>query len=184
MLCVGVAFNALANSRYTLRRAVTMFAYGRRAKHLYEHRIVNIRAERIFDGIQVCPVPIGRDLHPVTEPRSEIGDKAIGCVGRSVAKRPGQNKLAISIHPNPKPHIASLGTPRGDFSGAVLILATNANAEIHCVTLEPSSIALMPSACMMPQTRGNFFYYLITRHGSREGPRMRGFDDNRREDYL
>ena len=61
VLRIGIAFDAMFDCASANGGAIAFFAFGGRAVNLHKLRIVNIRAEGLFDGFDVCPVSVTCD---------------------------------------------------------------------------------------------------------------------------
>ena len=81
------------------RRAVATHAPRRCSVDFHELSIIDIGAERLLDGFKVGPVSVGRELHLVSEPETQIVHEREGIFGIASANEIGDNQLAIWHRP-------------------------------------------------------------------------------------
>jgi hypothetical protein len=62
VLRVGVAADGLRRNTDALCRAVARLAFGIRAVHLVQHRLINLQAERTLNGFEVHAMAVRRQL--------------------------------------------------------------------------------------------------------------------------
>jgi hypothetical protein len=53
-------------------RAVPLFVSWLRAVNLLEHRVVDVRAEGVFDRVQIGLMAVGGELYAIPQPSSDI----------------------------------------------------------------------------------------------------------------
>jgi hypothetical protein len=69
---LGIPLNTLALHADTLRRALARFTVLRCPIQFNQHGIINVRTEWRFNGFQIGPVSIGRQLHPVFQSPGQV----------------------------------------------------------------------------------------------------------------
>ena len=73
-----------------------------------QHRVINISAKGIFYSLQIGPVRIGCNLHPMTQAGSLRSAHKPPCSASiSAAQHPCGNQSRICANGSPQPHIAS-----------------------------------------------------------------------------
>jgi hypothetical protein len=63
VLLVRLPDDLFRASSDALRRAVARVIWAIRAIELHQHGVIDIRSERLFNGLQLCLVAVGGQLH-------------------------------------------------------------------------------------------------------------------------
>lgn len=124
MLRVGFTHQRHDARPHALRGAVALLFAGIRAVYLDEHGVVYIAAERVFHGIQVWLVPVGRQLYAMTETAREILNEFGSGSAVARSNHPARDKLRVRINRGPRPH-ATDSELILLFDGYVLVLRAN-----------------------------------------------------------
>ncbi len=108
---------------------------------LLEHRVVHVQVERRFNCLQIRPVSVRRQLHPMPQPLSQIVHEVVR--GRQItgADPPRRHELSVGINGRPGPHVAC--TLRGVLRSLDVLLLR--------VDEAPNLVALDPATRQVPQ---------------------------------
>ncbi len=86
--------------------AVARFVAGVRAVDLHEHRVIDIRAERILYRVQIGSVAVCRELHAMTKAAGDILHEAVRRARIARADEPRHHELRIRTNRRPRPNVA------------------------------------------------------------------------------
>lgn len=88
------------------RGAVACFFFVIFAVNFIQHCVVDVSAERVFNGGQIGAVSISCELNTIRESRTKIVNELMGASGASISNEPRHGQLGIRVNRNPGPNIA------------------------------------------------------------------------------
>ena len=101
---IWIARNLALFAPYALCRAVARFLLACPIE-LYEHGIVDVRAESSLHSIQVNLVAVRGQLDAIGEPFSQVMNETVGRLRIPLAYVPGYGKLGVGINGRPGPNV-------------------------------------------------------------------------------
>ena len=101
---------------------------------LDQHAVIDIRAERFLNGLQIRSVPVRGELDPVRQPSAQIIHQHQRKLGIASADRVGDQQLGFGFDRRPSPAVAGSRIARALAPGNVLLL--RADEAPNFVTLD------------------------------------------------
>src|SRR5687768_9189797 len=107
MLRIRVSRDNLPLTADALGWAVALLAFAGIAVNLDQHRVVDSLAESLVNSRQIGAESITGQLDAIGEASSEIVHEVASSNRVALPDHPGANELAIGVHCDPRPHVAS-----------------------------------------------------------------------------
>jgi hypothetical protein len=105
-------------------RAVARFrCFLNAAINLLQHRIINLRAEGVFNGCEIGAMTVRSELHAIRQTLFQVVHEMIGATSVSMPDKPARNQFGLRVKRNPCPAIAAAFYLL--FCGTILFLCIN-----------------------------------------------------------
>lgn len=125
-------------------------ADGTAAVVLLQRRVVHLTAKRVFDGCQIHPVAVCRQLHAVGQSARHVSHEVIGHRRGAGTDHVGDDQLSVRIKCRPRPAVAPLAPL---LLGNILLLRADETPDL--VTLNPLASEASDMGIMVGSTGGS-----------------------------
>lgn len=102
---VGPAGDCRSHRTDAFCGAVPPFVFRRHSIEFNQRCVVDVRAERTLNSVQVCPMPVRGELDSIGDPRGQVLHESISGETVTVSHKIRNNQFAIRIDGDPCPRI-------------------------------------------------------------------------------
>ena len=138
VLWVRRAGNRVALASKAHSGAVALLSVVGDSVDLDQHRVVNVAAECLVNGLDVQLQSIARELNAIGQPACEVFDEVTRTVRVARRNEPARYQLGVGVNRGPKPRIASAGVLFGHIRRNVLLFGVHERPAL--VHLHPFAI--------------------------------------------